>query len=165
MQKCALKHLFHGDEESEDTILHELARIGAFKEILRLAEHSPGGFKDIVRTHNAQGELCTHLAAKVHSGLHAENLMKVLEEIGVDLNWQDGCAGNTVLHTAVRHQNYKLAAWLCRQPKVNVNARNYAGLTAYQMAYKNGDKRLQNIFRRAGADCEKPDTSSEESDG
>lgn len=164
MGNFAFEDLSDENEETEETILHELTRAGAFKEIWRMHQRAPGQFYHSLRIDDDEGELCTHLAAKLHRGSLSINIMSVLERIGADLNAKNKCAGDTVLHTAVRYANYKLVEWLCTQPLINLEADNYAGLTAYQLAYKNEDEQLMKMFHSAGANCEEPEeTSSEES--
>lgn len=165
MENPRFEHLYDENEETGETILHELTRFGEFKVIWRMQERTPGRFNNLLRIKNNDGEFCIHLAVKLHRGGLAINLIKVLRAIGADLNARDASGGYTVLHLAVDYDDDKVAAWLCRQPQINLDARNDAGLTAYQMASKNENNRLKEIFRSAGADCEELEEAySEESD-
>lgn len=165
MNKSALEHLFDRDDVTGETIFHELARYGAVSVLYRIYTRTTEAFVDLLQIKNYEGELCTHVAAKFHNGDFAIHLIEVLELMGADLNGRNSCAGETILHRTVYDGDYELAEWLCKRPQIDLDARNHAGLTAYQIACKRNEEQLKKIFRKAGADCEEPEeTSSEESD-
>lgn len=164
MEKSEFEDLFDRDENG-NTIFHELAELGALRVLYRIQQRTTGSFVHLLQIRNHEGELCTHVAVKYHNGVHAIGIVKVLVLMGADLNGTNVRAGETVLHNTVYNGDYELAEWLCKQPQINLNARNYSTLTAYQLAYKRDDEQLKEIFRKAGANCEEPkETSSEESD-
>lgn len=167
MNKSALKHLFDRDNVAAgETIFHELAKYGALGVLYQIYTRTTEAFDDLLQIKNYEGELCTHVAAKYHNGSLAIQLIEVLELMGADLNGRNSCAGETILHGTVYDGDYELAEWLCKRPQINSDARNYARLTAYQIACKRDDEQMKEIFRKAGADCEEPEeTSSEVSDG
>lgn len=160
------QYLFDRDDEAGETIFHELAKLGALRTLWRIHKRTTEPFVDLLSSQNWVGDLCIHEAANYQKGFRAIDLIDVLVRMGANLNASNSCAGETVLHRAAYRRNYELAEWLCQQPQVNLDARNFSGLTAYQIAYKSNDEQMKEIFRKAGADCEEPEeTSSEESDG
>lgn len=166
MEKSGFEDLFDRDDETGETIFHELARYGALRVLYRIHERTTGAFVDLLKIKNHKGELCTHVAVKYHNGSLSINLIEVLVLMGADLDERNSCTGETVLHRSVYNGDYELVEWLCRQSKIDLDARNHGGLTAYQIACQRNDKQLQKIFQKAGANCEEPEeTLSGESDG
>lgn len=162
IEKSEFEDLFAPDASSGETIFHELAKLGALRVLYRIQKRTTGSFVHLLQIKNYEGEFCTHVAVKYHNGLHAIRLVEVLVLMGADLNGANSCAGETMLRKAVYNRDYELAEWLCKQPQINLNARNYGGLTAYQIAYKRNDEQLKKIFRKAGANCKKPEKSDKE---
>lgn len=165
MKYSAVRDLFDRNYETGETIFHELAKLGALRILYRIQELTTESFDDLLQLENNRGKLCTHVAAKYHNGFLAIDLIEVLVAMGADLNGRNGSTGETVLHGAVHNGDYELAEWLCGQPGMDLGARNYNGLTAYQLAYKLNDVQLKRILQKAGADCEElEETASEFSD-
>lgn len=165
MGNSACKHLFDRDDQTGDTIFHELARMGALTILKRIQERTTGPFVDLLRIKNHGGELCTHVVTKYHKGLGAILLIDVLVLLGADLNGRNFCAGETVLHRSVHNGDAPLAKWLCEQPQINLYERNNKGLMAWQIANERNDEDLKEILRKAEENCEEPEgTSSDESD-
>lgn len=165
MENFGFEDLFGRDHETGETIFHELAKLGALGLLYRIYEQNTRSFVDLLQIKNHEGDLCTHVVAKYHSGFLAIDLIELLVLMGADLNGSTSCARETVLHRTVYDGDYELVEWLCRQQQINLDAENYSGLTAYQLAYKRHDEQLKRIFRKAGANCEEPEeTLSQESD-
>lgn len=166
MAMSGFEVLFDRDDETGETIFHELAKLGALRVLYRIHERTAGAFPALLQIKNYEGDLCTHVAAKYHNGSLAIDLIEILMLMGADLNGRNSGAGETLLHGTVYDEDYELAEWLCRQSQIDLDARNYGGLTAFEIAYKRNDEHLKKIFREAGANCEEPEeTSCEESDG
>ncbi|XP_046742494.1 NF-kappa-B inhibitor cactus-like [Diprion similis] len=135
MEKSAFEDLFKRDRETGETIFHELAECGALRVLVlyRIHERTSGAFVNLIQIKNYRGELCTHVAARCHSGIRAINLIEILVLMGADVNERESCGGETVLHTTVFKRDYELAEWLCKHPQINLDARNYGRLTAFQI--------------------------------
>ncbi|BAF45650.1 vankyrin-b3.1 [Ichnoviriform fugitivi] len=166
MEKSVFADLYNRYYESGNTIFHELARRGELRALYEVDMFITGPYEDLLQVKNYDGELCTHVAVKHNNELIAMKIMEALVLLGANLNGINASAGETVLHRAVNDGLYELTEWLCKQPAINLDARNDVGLTAYQIAYKRNDERLKEILREARADCEEPEkTSSKSSDG
>ncbi|CAH2086223.1 unnamed protein product [Euphydryas editha] len=71
-------------------------------------------------------------------------------ELGADINGQESLNGSTPLHLCEEERNYELAELLCERPDVNLNATNYAGQTAYQLALERNNFLLKKMQIDAG---------------
>ena len=74
--------------------------------------------------------MCIHLAA---AGNHVE-LVRLLLRLGADLDAREGLAGRTALHLAVEHGCKSVLSFLLQECRPRLDATNYAGITAYQIA-------------------------------
>lgn len=139
-----------------DTIFHELADAGSMPLLNRIRETIDGPYDSIINELNDHGLTCIHVAVKQHRGLHAIQVIELLVQMGADLNAPDKLSSSTVLHHTVWYEDRELAEWLCQQPQINLDARRCDGVTAYQMASMEQNKRMKEILRGYGADCEEP---------
>lgn len=158
--------LFGRNPITGNTIFHELAEAGSvplLKRIRQTVDDEP--HDSIINELNFQGLTCIHVAAKAHRRLHAIEVIAVLVQMGANLNGADNLSGATVLHDTVWYEDYKLATWLCQQPHINLDAKRWDGVTAYQMAFMEQNSRMKKILGEGGADCEElpePTTTSNE---
>ncbi|CAH2089028.1 unnamed protein product [Euphydryas editha] len=106
---------------------------------------------------NYNGEQCSHMIAKCKD-FNAREMMRRVLELGADINGQESLNGSTPLHLCVEERNYELAEWLCERPDVNLEATNYAGQTAYQLALKRNDSLLKKMLIDTG--CKVPPSYS-----
>lgn len=145
-----------------NTIFHKLAEDGALLQLYYIRDKIDRPLNAVLQIKNYNGEFSIHTAAQRHRGFLAIKLIEVLVGMGADLNAKDGRSGNTVLHTTVCCEDYELAEWLCKQSTIDLNAKNYAQLTAYQLAFKRKNEQLMGILRTSGAVCETPEDSDDE---
>nr|AAX56954.1 vankyrin 2 [Ichnoviriform sonorense] len=127
-------------------ILHELAYTGSLKLIDWIRDNYDGPLDSLLQEFDNHGENCIHVAANTHRGRHAICIIKVLMELGADLNAPDRLLNITVLHIAVHHKDYTLAKWLCQQPNLDINVKSFDGLTAYGLARIEGDQEMMRIL-------------------
>lgn len=156
MKHSQITNLFAQNPITGDTIFHELADAGSVTLLHRIRKTIDGPYDSTINKLNFHGLTCIQVAVKSHRGLHAVQLIELLVEMGADLNAPDNLSGSTVLHHTVWYRNYQLAKWLCRQPHINLDARRCDGVTAYQMASMEQNKRMKEILRANGANCEEP---------
>lgn len=146
IEKLSSKNPFTGN-----TIFHELAYIGSLTLLKRFRDNLDEPCNSILQQFNSDGEFSIHVAANTHRGLHAIKVIKLLRDLGADLDARDNQLGITVLHIAAEHQDYLLAKWLCEQSQIDVNAKDTDHLTAYQIARDKHDHRMMDILRNHGA--------------
>lgn len=79
--------------------------------------------------------------------------------MGADPNAVDENEGETVLHQAIHYDDAELTRWLCWYTDIKLNAKNYRGETAYQIAFEKKNEKLMKLLQKAGADCEEPQMS------
>nr|AAX37362.1 putative ankyrin 2 [Tranosema rostrale ichnovirus] len=164
MEISEIAELFGRNFKTGNTIFHDLAEDGALRVLYRIRDWIDG--PSILQIKNYSGEFPIHSVVKWHRGFRAIHLIEVLVQMGADLNAKAGSSGDTVLHmTTYGDGDSKLAEWLCEQPQIDLNVRNYARQTAYGLAFKTINLQLMTILRNSGAKCETPETSErEESD-
>lgn len=153
MEFLPIERLLGRDPRNGNTIFHDIAHDGSMTVLMRLRSNFIVEWQTIVRVINNNGESCTHVAASFHRGEKAIRLLRVLVELGADLNAKHEMTKCTVLHMAVFNKDYKLAKWLCRVSHFEMNAKYMDGTTAYQMAHAADDQRMIKILRVYGADC------------
>ncbi|AIK25693.1 Vank5 [Hyposoter didymator ichnovirus] len=156
MTNSQIAKLFAKNPITGDTIFHELADAGSVPLLKRIRETIDGPYDSIINELNFHGLTCIHVAVKLHRGLHAIQVLELLVEMGADLNAPDNLSGATVLHDTVWYEDRELATWLCQQPHINLDARRWDGVTAYQMASMEQNKRMKEILHSHGASCEQP---------
>lgn len=111
-----------------------------------IAQSINKNYQYLLNEYNREGRKCIHIAAVMHKGQVATELIIILLNFGADVNGRVLCTGDTVLHIAVYLKDYYLAEWLCRRSGININARNYVGLTPFQIARKKNDKKMMMIL-------------------
>ena len=65
--------------------------------------------------------------------------------------FQEGKAGETILHQAVQANHVKLAQYLLLSRHIDVNSVRYDGKTPYQLAMAMGLRDMQRVLLRHGA--------------
>lgn len=163
MEVCEFGKFLARDSNNGNTIFHDLAYEGSLRELQKIRDTYDKQWTTILQETNKKGESCIHVAADMHRGSEVIRLIKVLVDLGADPSAPNTLSSCTVLHIAIYHQDCKLARWLCQQRKVDIHARYWDGLTAYQLALVQNNKRMMNILRIYGADCEEPSASKSES--
>ncbi|XP_061710696.1 putative ankyrin repeat protein RF_0381 [Cydia pomonella] len=98
----------------------------------------------ILKLKNNDGELCLHSAVKNLRGIEAEKIMIQLFDMGADLDAQDD-TGDTVLHIAVKQQDYQLVKWLLSL-RIDINIKYKSELTAYQLAEEKKDYKMTTMI-------------------
>ncbi|BAF45735.1 vankyrin-d8.4 [Ichnoviriform fugitivi] len=156
MNNSQIAKFFARNPITGDTIFHELAEVGSVPLLLRIRETTAGPYDSFINELNFHGVRCVHVAVRVHRGLHAIQVMEQLVKMGADLNAPDNLCGTTVLHDTVWYEDLELVTWLCQQPHINLDARRWDGVTAYQMAFMERNTRMKAILQANGANCEEP---------
>ncbi|BAF45733.1 vankyrin-d8.2 [Ichnoviriform fugitivi] len=131
-----------------NTIFHEAAKDGSLELLYSMRDSMQKPYRSILRKKNKDGETCLHVAVKNHTGLLAINLVKVLVELGADLNAQEERSHVTVLFLSVCQGDHELAKWLCWQPGINWRVKHsITGNTIFHEAAKNGALELLHSIR------------------
>lgn len=88
-----------------------------------------------------------------------EELCKRLVDLKVDVNLTDSKTGNSPLHEAIIEPDCSdnFIKFLIQKCNVNVNAQNYAGVTALHCAAGRGNAKLFSTLIQCGADAETKD--------
>lgn len=107
------------------------------------------------------GEYCVHIAAR---GGHIDILRQLVHACNVNLNEREGHNGNTPLHIASQSKQSALIEFLLTEceGKVDLETRNYARRTAFQLAKIQDDCRVMQVL--AGSGAQPLDVSSDEED-
>nr|AOH69129.1 hypothetical protein A6F54_56 [Microplitis mediator bracovirus] len=129
-----------------ENILHAMCRHGNLFFLSILAQSINKNYRYLLNEYNREGRKCIHIAAVLHKGQVATDIITILVNFGADINGRVLCTGDTVLHIAVYLKDYYLAKWLCRRGGINRNARNYAGLTPFLIASKNNAKQMMTVL-------------------
>ncbi|KAL3880103.1 hypothetical protein ACJMK2_032372 [Sinanodonta woodiana] len=90
--------------------------------------------KQAIETRNADGVTCVHIAA-LNNHL---DVLGILLEKGANVNARESKSGRTVLHFAAETGNRRLLDFLFSCSDVNIDAENYEGATALQLARWHG---------------------------
>ncbi|XP_057319146.1 uncharacterized protein LOC130663738 [Microplitis mediator] len=136
-----------------DNIFHVIAKKGWLKMLYALEGFVDETVKPWLRERNKDGNTCLHEAAWQNKGQQAIKIMEQLVEYGADLNLKSSCK-TPVLHVAVEKEDHELAAWICQQPGIDLEAKNFSKYTAYQWASKKclrSDKKMMEILKTHGA--------------
>lgn len=164
MESLLIKMLLGINPCNGNTIFHDIAHDGSMLMLLRLRSNFIVEWQTFARVINNNGESCIHVAASLHRGEIAIRLLRVLVELGADLNAKHQMTKCTVLHIAVWNKDFKLAKWLCRVSFFEMNEKDMDGNTAYQMAHAADDQRMMKILRVHGADCSTPSDTESDND-
>ncbi|AIK25690.1 Vank2 [Hyposoter didymator ichnovirus] len=144
-----------------NTIFHDAANDGSQELLYNIRDNMTEPYYSILAVENNDGDTCIHVAVKKHTGLRAINLVKVLVELGADLNAQQRTSRCTALLMSVWHGDYELTTWLCQQPGINWRLRNWDSMTALDYAYIIQDQRILKILLEI---VDADDGTAEESD-
>ncbi|BAF45667.1 vankyrin-b15.1 [Ichnoviriform fugitivi] len=153
MKTSQIEKLFRKHPVTGNTIFHELAYDGSLTVLKRIRDNLDEPCTFILQQFNCEGEFSIHVAAMMHRGRHAIRLIKLLRDLGADLDARDDQLENTVLHIAVVQRDHTLAKWLCKQSQIDINAEDVDGHTAYQLAQMDHDQYMMDILRIHGAQC------------
>lgn len=154
MEACPIQKLFDREPIRGNTILHELAKLGSLELLNRIRDNVDEPCNSILEKKNDDGEFSTHVVARYHSGQCAIKLMEALVKLGADLNAAEESEGFTILHDTVMSGDYQLAEWLCQQPGIDLDLKTSSGLTAYELAFREMDIPMMDLFREYGAKFE-----------
>ncbi|XP_061712791.1 putative ankyrin repeat protein RF_0381 [Cydia pomonella] len=141
--------------EKNNTMFHLIAEAG-LDDILDRIWNATGKdeLEKILKMKNNDGETCLHSALKNLRGSGAEKMMAQLFDMGADLNAQNA-KGDTVLHIAVKQEDYKLIDWLISMC-VDKSIKNKSGLTAYDVAVNNSNYKIMKMVstgKEKDAEC------------
>ena len=164
MESYTIGEVFGAMNNNGDNFLHDICYHGCVSLLLRVGWWLDHKNNSLLHHYNYEGYQCVHIVARRHRGQEAVKLMKVLMDFGADLNAPDKTSGSTALHFAVINQDCELVTWMCQQTSVNLEACDYSGLTAYQVAWKRTDFKIMDIFLKFDADSDQPYSSESESE-
>ncbi|ULM71698.1 viral ankyrin 6 [Diadegma fenestrale ichnovirus] len=125
-----------------NTIFHDAAKDGSLDLLYSIRDNMTEPYYSILAEKNNDGETCIHVAVKNHRGLLAINLVKVLVELGADINAQQESSLYTPLLLSVWLGDHELTEWLCQQPKIDWRAKNWDSMTVLDYAYILQDERM-----------------------
>lgn len=151
MDKSTLNKLFGQNPATSQTIFHEIVEAGAIQLLYRIRDNVRQPLEHFLRATNNGGDHCIHVVVKKHRGEKAIQFLKVLVELGADLNAVNTFTHSAVLHIAVVSGDYKLVVWLANQPNIDLDVIGWDGLTAYDMAYIERSERMMDILIAYGA--------------
>lgn len=151
--KRQIDKLFKKNPATLKTIFHEIAEAGAIPVLYRFRDYIQGPIAPYLQEKDKYGDLCIHLAVKSHRGTKAIQILTVLAELGADLNAMNNDTHFTVLHLATMGSDHKLVRWLAVQPQIDLNAKSWDGLTAYEMAFIGVDQLIMDILTFHGAEA------------
>ncbi|AIK25653.1 Vank1 [Hyposoter didymator ichnovirus] len=149
--------LFGKNPETAKTIFHEITEAGALQLLYRIRDNAGVPVASFLQEKDNHGDLPIHVAVKTHRGVKAIQFLKVLAELGANLNASNDTTRLTVLHLAVVSGDHELVQWLAMQPQINRNALAWDRLTAYEMAYIKTDHRIMDILTAHGARNPQPE--------
>lgn len=91
--------------------------------------------------------MCTHIAAR---GGFVE-ILKELLRAGANVQSIDGVAGRTALHLSIEYNSRNVFEFLATRCRLDLEARTWGDLTAYQMALQCNRQDMAKILLRSGA--------------
>ncbi|AIK25663.1 Vank1 [Hyposoter didymator ichnovirus] len=142
---------FGKNPETAKTIFHEIVEAGALQLLYRIRDNAGVPVASFLQEKDNHGDLPIHTAVRKYRGGRAMQLLKVLAELGANLNASNDITRYTVLHLAVANGDYELVEWLAMQPQIDLNAQSWDRLTPYEMAYIEADHRIMDILIAHGA--------------
>ncbi|XP_057329466.1 NF-kappa-B inhibitor cactus-like [Microplitis mediator] len=135
---------------SGENVFHVIVKNGWYCSLCELQHLLDDKFTTRLNQKNDLGQTCLHVAVRIHRGQRAIKMIEKLVKYGTDLNVRERNSSDTVLHIAVGNQDYELAAWLCQQPHIDLEAENYYSHMAFKKASKNKDKEMAIILKTYG---------------
>lgn len=152
MDPATIANIFGKVPSTGTNIFHEIAAEGSIILLERVSQFIMPSNRFLLQERNYSGQECVHIVAYLHKGHLAIDLMKMLLNLGGNINAKNR-TGESVLHQAVYCENYELVKWMCEQPPLELNVTNRSGLTAYQIAFDRNDKKMMSILRSFGANA------------
>ncbi|AIK25692.1 Vank4 [Hyposoter didymator ichnovirus] len=149
MPVSQIPQLFGRNPITGNTIFHEAANRGLLELLYRIRDNMKEPYYSILGEKNNDGDTCIHVAVKKYTGLRAINFVKVLVELGADLNARQENSLCTALIMSVWRGDHELAEWLCQQPGIDMYAASWNSMTVFLCAYINGDPRMMDILLAA----------------
>ncbi|AEE09521.1 viral ankyrin [Cotesia vestalis bracovirus] len=146
MHSDGLLQFLSAQDNNGDNYFHEACRSNSLDHFERVVKFVEYPIPAILTQRNSSGEQCTHIIAKSQKH-YAVEMMKIVMDLGADINGKEKFSGFTPLHLCVWKKNYELAEWLCQVPWIDLDARDHKGHTAWHMAYVNADFKMINILR------------------
>lgn len=146
MHSDGLLQFLSAQDNNGDNYFHEACRGNSLDHFERVVKFVEYPIPAILTQRNSSGEQCTHIIAKSQKH-YAVEMMKIVMDLGADINGKEKFSGFTPLHLCVWKKNYELAEWLCQVPWIDLDARDHKGHTAWHMAYVNADFKMINILR------------------
>ncbi|XP_057321599.1 nuclear factor NF-kappa-B p100 subunit-like [Microplitis mediator] len=129
-----------------DNLVHYLSRYGDVDDLISLKEVINDENRYLLLSHNFNQRQCVHVVV-CEVKVNAIKKLKLLLEMGADINGQERRGGNTPLHLAVHSNNYKLVKWLCKQPSINKTVLNYAKKTPHDIATERIEKKINSALK------------------
>lgn len=129
-----------------DTIFHEAASHGCLELLYRIRDNMKEPYYSILAEKNNNGDTCIHVAVKNYMRRHAINLVKVLVDLGADINARHGVSGCTALLFSVWRGDHELSEWLSRQPGIDIYATSWNSMTVFLCAFIKDDQRMLDIL-------------------
>lgn len=151
METSKYAKLFGKNPVTSKTIFHEIAEAGTLQLLYRIRDTVEEPVAPFLQEKDNFGDLCVHVVVKRHKGMHAILLLKVLVQLGADLNALNDVTKCGILHLAAVSGDYDLAQWLAQQPQIDLNVKGWDELTAYDMAFIETDSRMMEILGAHGA--------------
>lgn len=129
-----------------NTIFHEAVKHGFLSLLYYIRDNTEGPYSSILAKKNNDGEACIHIAVKKHVKQRAISFVKVLLELGADINAKHEASGCTALHISVQRGDHELAEWLSRQPGIDLYAADSNDMMPFDIALINSDHRTLDIL-------------------
>lgn len=120
-------------DQTGDTALHIVCREGyieILQEVLTIADKT--SVLQCLEARDYNGHTCLHLAALF---LHLD-IIKLLAEVGANVNAKDGTYNYTILHYAVQKRDLKLLECALSLERISLEETSYSGETALHLAEK-----------------------------
>ncbi|ULM71696.1 viral ankyrin 9 [Diadegma fenestrale ichnovirus] len=130
-------------------VFHEAASHGCLELLYRLRDNMKQPYYSILAEKNNDGDTCIHVAVKKYMRRRAINLVKVLVELGADINARHGVSGCTALLFSVWRGDHELSEWLSWQPGIDMYATSWNSMTVFLCAFIKDDQRMLDILLAA----------------
>ncbi|XP_044591691.1 NF-kappa-B inhibitor cactus-like [Cotesia glomerata] len=140
--------------EEGDNLVHFLCHSGDVTELIILHDFINEENRYTLVEYNKKQQQCVHIVASQQED--AVEKIKLLTLWGADINGKELKGGDTLLHLAVRAQNYSLVEWLCQQPNINREAMNNDLMTPYHIAFFARDDKMMDVLKQNGVQCRVP---------
>ncbi|XP_044590340.1 NF-kappa-B inhibitor cactus-like [Cotesia glomerata] len=155
MHSDGLLQFLSAQDNNGDNYFHEACRDNSLDHFERVVKFIECPIPAILAKRNSSGEQCTHIIVKSQEHYVVE-MMKIVVDLGADINGKEAFSGFTPLHLCAKKKNYELAEWLCQVSWIDLDARNHKGHTAWHMAYINDDFKMMSILRKSRTNPKSP---------